>query len=176
MMKRIYVAALAAGFMLPAPAIGQAAKQERPALLKNLTGCRTIAESTARLACFDRAAAAIDQAEARKDLVVVDRDQLRTTRRTLFGLTLPNLSVFGDDSDTEEGVSRIESTIKAAYPNAYGRWILTLADGAQWEQADSRSLASEPRPGRSIKIRKAAMGSYLANIDGQTAIRVRRMR
>jgi hypothetical protein len=145
-------------------------------LLRELIGCRSLADASARLACFDRTAAAVDAAEKRKDLVVVDRDQLRTTRRTLFGLTLPNLSIFGDDSKDEEGVSRIETTIRGASQTAYRKWLFTLQDGAQWEQIDGRELSITPRAGHSIKIRRGAVGSYLANVQDQTAIRVRRLR
>ena len=107
---------------------------------------------------------------------MVDRDQLRTTRRTLFGLTLPNLSIFGDDSQKEEGVSRIETTIRGASQTPYRKWLLTLQDGAQWEQIDGRELSITPRAGHSIKIRRGAVGSYLANVQNKTAIRVRRVR
>ncbi len=176
-MRRVLLAAVLAGVALPAGAMAQAQKSpERPALLKNLAQCRTIADSAARLACFDKSAAAIDEAESRRDLVVVDREQLRKTRRTLFGLTLPNLSVFGDDSPDQEGIGRIESTISKLTQNGLGKWVFTLPDGATWEQIDTRNLAVEPRVGNSIKIRKAAMGSYLANVKDQTAIRVRRAR
>ncbi|HEX8402147.1 MAG TPA: hypothetical protein VF628_10635 [Allosphingosinicella sp.] len=159
-----------------APVMAQSGQQARPALLKDLVGCRSVADPASRLACFDRAASALDEAEKRKDLVVVDREQLRKTRRTLFGLTLPNLSVFGDDNKDEEGVTRIETTLKGATQNGLGKWIFTLPDGAHWEQIDSRELANTPRPGHEIKIRRAAMGSYLANVQGQIAVRVRRMR
>jgi hypothetical protein len=175
MIEKAIAAALLA--TLPAAASAQPIAQQRPALLNSLAACRALAEAAARLACFDRAAAAIDEAEKRKDLVVVDRDQLRKTRRTLFGLTLPNLSVFGDDSPDEDGVQRIETTIKNLTQNGLGKWVFTLADQAGvWEQTDSRNLAIDPRPGHRIKIRRAALGSYLANVQDQTAIRVRRLR
>ncbi|HWH17929.1 MAG TPA: hypothetical protein VNT77_06275 [Allosphingosinicella sp.] len=138
--------------------------------------CRAIADESERLACYDREVAALDAAEARREVVMVDRQQLRETRRTLFGLTLPNLSVFGDDNEDEEGVSQIEAKIRSAAQTPVGKWILTLDNGTRWVQTDSRNLAIYPQPGHAIKIRKAALGSYLANIAGQTAIRVERSR
>lgn len=118
----------------------------------------------------------METAAARKDVVVVDREQLRKTRRSLFGLTLPNLSVFGDDSKDEQGVTQIDSTIRRVSQTPYGKWVFTLEDGAQWEQTDSRNLPITPKVGHNIKIRKAALGSYLANVKDQVAIRVKRMR
>ena len=93
---------------------------------------------------------------------------------TLFGLALPDLGLFGDDNE-EEGVSEIQSTVHSATQNALGKWIIRLEDGARWIQIDSRELARDPRPGLPVRIRRAAMGSYLANVDNQIAIRVRRV-
>lgn len=175
---RAIVLAVFGAIALGAATLGaaQPAKTSRPEALNRLTACRALADATERLACYDREVAAVDAAEARKDLVVVDREQLRKTRRTLFGLTLPNLSVFGDDNDDEEAISRLESTIKRASQTPYRKWVFTLEDGAQWEQTDSRNLGVTPKPGDSIKIRKAVLGSYLANVKDQVAIRVRRLR
>jgi hypothetical protein len=175
-MIRLFLAALLAG--LASSASGQVPNisTERPVLLKDLADCRAITEPGARLACFDRTSAAIDRAERAKDLVVVDREQLRKTRRTLFGLTLPNLSVFGDDSPNEPGMELIETTIAKVTQDGLGKWVFVLPDGATWQQADSRQLSIDPKSGQSIKIRRAAMGSYLANVEKQVAIRVRRLR
>lgn len=160
----------------PALAQGNSDVQKRSQVLTRVVDCRKIASGDERLACYDREVAAMETAEARKDVVVVDRDQLRKTRRSLFGLSLPNLSVFGDDNDDEEGVTRIDSTIKRLSQTPYGKWVFTLEDGAQWEQIDSRDLPIPPKVGHNIKIRKAALGSYLANVKDQIAIRVKRMR
>ncbi|MDP8913479.1 MAG: hypothetical protein M3N39_07885, partial [Pseudomonadota bacterium] len=109
-MRAIFLVAAVAA--LAAPASAQDVKASRPGALKRLSDCRSITDQTARLACYDREVAALDAAEARKDLVVVDREQLRKTRRTLFGLTLPDLSIFGDDSSEDEGMSHIEGRIR----------------------------------------------------------------
>lgn len=173
---RVYlIAAAGLAFCAPAAAIAQDAKQ-RPEALKRLAACRSIASESERLACYDREVAAVDAAEARKDLVVVDREQLKKTRRTLFGLALPNLSIFGDDSPDQEGVTRIETSIKSLSQTPDGKWVFVLEDGAQWTQSDSRNLPIDPKAGQPIVIRKAAMGSYLANVNKQVAIRVRRAR
>ena len=47
--------------------------QERPEALTRLMACRPIADSAARLACFDAAAGALDTAERAGDVVVIDR-------------------------------------------------------------------------------------------------------
>ena len=98
-----------------------------------------------------------------------------SARRTLFGLSVPDLGIFGGGDGDEEGVSRVETTIASAGRNPDGRWTFRLADGARWVQADSRELGRDPAAGQPIAIRKAAMGSFLANVNKQIAIRVRRV-
>ena len=172
---KIALVALVA-FAAASPAAAQEEATERPQALTRVLDCRTVQSPQERLACYDREVAAMQQAEESRQLVVMDRQQVRRTRRTLFGLALPNLGLFGDDSPDEEGVNEIQSTLRGAVQNPYGKWILTLEDGARWIQLDGREFGREPRAGHSIRIRRAAMGSYLANIDNQVAIRVRRER
>lgn len=154
----------------------EAAERQRPAALKRMVDCRLLSDLAARADCYDREVAAFDAAEARKDLVVVDRQELRKTRRSLFGLALPDLGMFGDESPDDERITRVESKIKRAVQNPYRKWILTLDDGSVWAQTDSRNLTIDPQTGHEVKIRKAALGSYLANVHGQVGIRVERLR
>ena len=161
-------------------ALAQAGKEERPEVLSRLIACRSIAEASARLACFDAQSTALDQAERKRDVVVVDRSQIRKARRSLFGLELPDFSLFGGaakdgKAGSEEGVSRIASTITQASQGPTGRWTMVVEGGARWLQVDTRDLARLPRAGMPIVIRRATMGSYLASIDKQIAIRVRRI-
>jgi hypothetical protein len=174
MLFRLSIAAVALT-MATATAAAQAPQQQRPPILTRLVQCRTIAATAERLACYDREVAAMDAAEASRELVVMDRQQVQRTRRSLFGLALPDLGIFGGDDDTEEEAARIESTVRSATQNANGKWIIVLADGARWVQVDSRNLAIEPRSGHPVRIRRAVMGSYLANVNDQAAIRVRRV-
>ena len=54
--------------------------------------------------------------------------------------------------------------------------VMVLEDGAVWRQIDAESPFNAPRAGSSVKIRRAALGSFFLNIDGQTAIRAQRSR
>jgi hypothetical protein len=153
---------------------------EPPAAFRSLLDCRTITEPGARLACYDKQVGEIADAQQKHDLVVVDRQQMRDARRGLFGFSIPRLAIFGGgDSDKdkkdEPEFTRIETTIDTAHQNGEGKWVITLADGAQWLQIDSVDLVRTPKAGMKIAIRKATMGSYFANIADQTAIRMRRL-
>jgi hypothetical protein len=165
------ILSLAAGASAQRPRPGE----ERPEVLSRVVQCRSIASAEQRLACFDREVAAMDAAQSSGELVAMDRQQVRRTRRSLFGLAIPDLGVFGDDNEDEEQESRIESTVRSATQNNLGKWIITIEDGARWIQIDSRGLNFPPRPGQPIRIRRASLGSYFANVNNQTAIRMRRI-
>lgn len=162
--------------------------QGRPGLLQRLVECRAIPESAARLACFDERVAAFDTAEQNRDVVVVDREQVREARKSLFGLSLPSLKIFGGGDDkggdakadrqarraADEDIKELDSTIaRASY--AGDHWVFVLADGARWIQTDGAMLIKEPKAGDPIHIKKGAMGGFLANVNKQIAIRVQRV-
>jgi hypothetical protein len=165
--------AAAADAQPPAPA----AAQQRPELFEALVRCRAVTEDAARLRCFDAAAAALEQAAARRDVVVVDRAQIRESRRRLFGLTLPRLPVFGgNDGDGEaEEVRTLEGVIASAQQNDLGQWYIRLqAEGGTWVQTDHNLLALQPRAGQPVVINRGVMGSYMMRVARQPGIRVRR--
>ncbi|KSB87924.1 hypothetical protein AS593_18590 [Caulobacter vibrioides] len=162
-------AALAVG---AAQAAAPVVRDVAPAL-KALLDCRGIAQSDKRLACYDAAVDSITAAEKKGDVIIVDRQQAQAAQRQAFGLDLSALSIF--DRGEKEKVDRIAGEVTKAVRGGDGRWILTLADGAAWRQADDRDLPSPPKAGSKVEIRKAAAGSYLMNVDGQTAIRARRV-
>lgn len=179
---RLLLLAAAIAPAIAAPALAQNAArptvaQEQPEAVTRVLGCRALQAAEERLACYDREVGAFEAATTTNQLVVMDRQQVRRTRRSLFGLVLPDLGIFGDDNDNPaEQVSEISTTLRSASQNALGKWVLVLEDGARWIQIDSREPVREPRSGMAIRIRRAAMGSYLANIEGQIAIRIRRER
>jgi len=55
-----------------------------------------------------------------------------------------------------------------------GNWILRMQDGAVWRQTDGAVLSRDPRPGSVVVIKKAALGSFMMDIDGQPAVRAHR--
>lgn len=170
-------AAIVAGLSVgSAEAQAQASKASPPpAAISRVVACQSISDTAQRLACYDREVAAMASAQASGDLVTMDRQQVRRAKRSLFGFALPDLGVFGDDDSIEGDATSLETTIRSAWRNADGKWTFALAEGGRWAQIDSRELVVHPRSGHPIRIRRAAMGSYLANVNKQIAIRVRRI-
>ena len=144
-----------------------------PQAFTKLVACKAIADRDARLDCFDKATAALEQAIVSRDVVVTDKAQMKEARRGLFGFALPKLSLFGGD-DAAEDASEIEATIKRATKmGRNGPWVIILEDGAKWVQIDG-DIFPDPKPGQKIRIRKASLGSYFANVNGQRAVRMKR--
>lgn len=157
-----------------AAATGSAQAQPPPAAVQQMFDCRREQNAELRLACFDRAVAVLEQAQRSGEVVTVNRQAIRETRRSLFGLTLPKLPFLGGDDD-DERAAELTTTIRSAREAPSGKWIFELAEGGRWEQTDSREFVVDPAPGQPIRIRRAAMGSYLANVNKQIAVRVRRI-
>jgi hypothetical protein len=176
-MTRLLAGALAALALLSTAADAKTQKQAqaRPEVFEALIKCRAVADEAERLRCFDSAAAALETAAERRDLVVVDRQQIRETKKGLFGLDIPNLNPFGSGGDDgEEEIKSIESEVASAYQDGDGRWVVTLKEGGTWAQTDNSPLALRPRVGHKIRIQKAAMGSYMMRVNNQPAVRARR--
>jgi hypothetical protein len=173
--KPLLIAALLIGFPAAALAQSDSAPQPRPELYEALLRCRAIAEPAAKLQCFEAATDSLEQAVERREVVVVDRAQVRESRRRLFGIALPRLPVFGGDGDDEEDeIDSVEGVVASASQDRNGRWIVRLEDGATWAQTDNNSLALRPRPGQKVEINRAALGTFMMRVNGQPGVRARR--
>lgn len=152
----------------------QSTEPAAPALIDNLSRCRSIPADAARLACFDAAVGALDAARQQGDVVVVDRAQVRTARRQLFGFQAPSLSGLFGREDVADEVDSIETTLARANRTPDGKWIFHLADGSEWRQIDSASVQFQNRAGTTVRVRRAALGSFQLVAGGSRAVRVRR--
>lgn len=180
------MAAAATLVVLAAPVAAQeqrAADQPAPLpLIQQLYDCRAIADPAERLACFDRQVAAVAAAEAARDIRIVDREAVRATRRGLFGFSLGRLNIFGDGDDEvedegqdgSEAVTEITATITQFARNDLGKLVFVLDNGQRWIQTDNITGRRDPRVGHSVTIRRAALGSFIASVEGRPGIRVRR--
>ena len=174
---RLTVTALAlAALAVATPAWAKGKEQAAPPpVYQAVVDCRAIIDAAQRLACFDRTVGEMAKAGEEKDLVVLDREAVRETRRGLFGFSLPKIKLFGggrDDDDRDE-IKEIESTITGVRTAKDGLPIYTIEDGARWKQTDARNVF--PKAGAKIKIRRAALGSYMASVDGRAGVRVMRL-
>ena len=171
------------GVILLAAAAPAGAQSGRPGSsppsrhLSALEACRAIQADPARLACFDREAGALLTASRGGELSVVNRADMRTARRSLFGFALPKLPFFAGDKSADEVPDTLDSTIVSAQSIANDLYRIKIAAGdALWETTDSPMSLSAPRGGQKIVISKAALGSYFLRIDGQVGVKGRRIK
>ena len=159
--------------MVSAASAQQADAERRPEILSRLVACRAITETTGRLACYDAAAAALDTAEREGEVVVVDRVQVTEARRQLFGFDMPSMPGLFERNARVETIDSVETTLTRASMGGQG-WVFTLADGSVWRSVDTNTPRFNDRAGQAVRVRRAAMGSYLMSIGGSPGIRVRR--
>ncbi len=172
------VMAKRAGWLAVVVALGAggASAQAPPAgaaLVQRLTDCRKLTDDAARLVCFDGATAALAQAEAKGEIVVVDRAQAQAVQRQAFGFSLPSLSLF-DRGAPEAAVDNVTGKVAQARTDPTGKWTVKLEDGGTWVQIDSALVMRPLRPGMEVRISRAALGSFQMSVGGQRAFRARR--
>lgn len=166
----LFVIAAAANPALAAPP----AAQKRAAVLQGLADCRKLTDGAERLACYDKAAALLDEAETKGDIVVADRAQVREVRRQAFGFILPSLNVFDHPGDKPEEADRLTAKVESAVQQGDGKWIIRLEGGQVWRQIDTDELTRYPKAGGTVTISRAMMGSYKLSTGGGSVIRVHR--
>jgi hypothetical protein len=145
-------------------------KAERSPLLAAVTQCRSLTEPASRLACFDKSVAAFDLAEASQAVIVIDERQVRETRRSLFGISLPDTGLLSNSDD----LPQIETTLKSASVDDAGRWTFQLSDGARWIQTDDYTIARRPRENDNVVIKRGMLGSFKLSVGGQPSIKAKR--
>jgi hypothetical protein len=148
----------------------------RAAVVQSLSDCRKITEDASRLACYDKAASALDQAESQGQVVVIDREQARAVRRQAFGFNLPSLNLFSRGAvKTEEGLDHLNLNIASVHHSSEGKWVFVATDGAVWRQTDSEELAEDPHSGSKLFVHGGALGSFFCKVDGQPQVRCERV-
>ena len=150
--------------LLAGPALAKDPPKQSP-LVGALEACRTIADPTQRLACYDKEAAALVAAAQTGEVAVVDKAEARRARKSLFGFAMPNLPFFSGDKSADEVSDTLESTITRASGLGYGKFRITIAEGnAVWETTESYSTMHEPKSGDKISIKRGTLGSYVLRI------------
>lgn len=160
----------------PNVAFSREKQQPRPEIFTRLLDCRALTDGAARLACYDRQVGEMESAAQRDEVVVLDKAELKKTRRSLFGFSFPKLPFLGgadDDGKADPEAARIEAKITSARSIGYGKWTFVLDDGSQWETTEAIANRS-PKSGQPIVIKRAAMGSFMGSVNGWPSVRMRR--
>ncbi len=176
-------AMLVAGIIATGP-LPAAAQVDDGIVLNILRECARIDDATARLACYDNN---IRSAGAQARTSVPGRMD-----RPSGGAPAPAGSAAGFGGEDVPVPARAAERAPARGPSASeslsaqvvrvdprepGIYVLTLADGAQWEFVRGVDAAYRlPRSGDTVRIDRAALDSYLLQFNDQMGVRIRRVR
>lgn len=141
--------------------------------LESLRACQTIPDNAERLACYDSAVGNIVTASDAGDVQVIDREDVRQTRRSLFGFSLPDLGIFGGDEAEEDEL--FETTIASVRYFGRNSARFTTAEGAVWEMNNIPPRLRTIREGNSVIFRPASFGYFFVRIEGQNGVKGRRV-
>lgn len=159
-----------------APASAQTdTEQAEQDYLDGLRSCQTITDDLERLACFDAAVGNIVTASDAGDVQVVDREDVRQTRRSLFGFNLPDIGLFGGDDDEEEE-ELFTTTIESVRYTGRNSLRFTTAEGAVWEMRDIPRRLRTVEAGDTAEFKGASFNTFFIRINGQMGVRGQRIR
>ncbi|PZT90626.1 MAG: hypothetical protein DI637_03335 [Citromicrobium sp.] len=163
--------------LLASPAEAQEGNEE-PSRLQPLKVCQMQSDPAARLACYDSAVEDIVSAESQGELRIVDQEEVRATRRKLFGFSLPDLGIFGDPDGGSDGddLDEIETTIKSVSGSHSSGYLIRTADDAVWRIDSVPRRLLNPEVGDTLLIKGAALSSYFLRINGQGGVKGVRVR
>jgi hypothetical protein len=162
--------------LVPAVSAAKDVAPDKAAVLKALLDCKTRSDPTERLACYDSAATQFETATTTGDVVVVDREQIRTLKRQSFGLTLPSFAIFSGGAKTEEIDTRIDLLLDRTQPGEDGHLQFVFEDGAVWRQFDGGDIFPRPRKGMKAVITRGAVGGFFMSLEGKPGFKVQRLR
>lgn len=148
-----------------------------PEVLEALFACKTIASPEERLACYDEGVGRVEQAQSSGDLVAIDKESAQQIKRESFGFNIPSLPKIafpklggGDDID-----ETVVLTIERYKVSPRKKYTFYMANGQVWEQIDGEVRRKPRGKDQTLHIRPAALGSFIAQINGTgPGIRVRR--
>lgn len=175
MQRLLVIGFLVATAILAAPIAARDKPMPSP-LVTAIDRCRQVTDPTQRLACYDAAANALVQAANSGAVAVVDQNEIRKARHSLFGFSLPKIPFFAGDTTAGEVQRQLDSTITSVRPLNNGYYRIVIADNnAIWETTESNVSFDPPRPGQKISILREPLGSYFLRINGQVGVRGRRV-
>src|SRR4051812_31770806 len=108
---------IAAGVLLCCTPGFAAGPKSSARVLQDFGACRAKPDAAARLACFETTFDTFEKAVNTKEVTIVDRQDMREARRSLFGFTLPKIDLFGGNgprSGPADDFTEINTTVASA--------------------------------------------------------------
>jgi hypothetical protein len=142
--------------------------------------CATVADDSARLACYDSvfgrpADSAMTSAPAAVAPPQAAANAVRAGDPANFGLSPWDERILGPKAADRQSLASIVAKVATVEWRRDGRFVVTLDNDQVWQQSETLTKA-RPMAGDPVTIREAALGSYLLVTKASIATRVRRVR
>lgn len=170
-------ATLGIGFAGGLTVVAQPTVQSSNGLIDGLRACRGLSGESERVSCYDANVDALLRALDADEVRMIDREEVRKTRRQLFGLPMPEIDILKPDekSKTEEQNALFETTVASARQIGRGSWRLTTVEGAVWEINNPPRRLEPIMAGDKVVFKKASLGYYFIRINRQLGVKGRRI-
>ena len=182
-------AAGALALCVATPALGQMSDE---AIVRSMQECARIDDPSARLQCYDgnfRSSSVIDQRPSVANVPATPPVQAPpiASQTPVIGSSdepqgfgaesVKSEDRFKSPAETGKGVDEIRTRILAVSRREPGKYMVTVEDGAVWVFTDAVARTFRPpRQNALVEIKRASLGSFLMVVDGQAAVRVRRLK
>jgi hypothetical protein len=155
------------------PAFAADAQTNRPKVYTDIVACRALADAAARLTCFDATTKALEDATDNRQIVMLDQDDVRKTKMSLFGFSLPKIPFFGEsDAEQEAEFKQIDGDLAGVQAIGAGKYQFIVKDAGVWQTMEATPVLL--KDGKAFAIKRGTLGSFLLVINGR-GIRVKRV-
>ena len=153
----------------------QSATDKQGNYLDRLKECQAVENNDERLACYDQAVGQVVKATEEGEVRLLDSEDVKKTRRSLFGFNLPKIGLFGGGDDEGEK-ELLTSTITSVRYYERDAFVFSIEEGdAVWRVADAPMRLARVKVGDTVEFERAALGSYWVRINGQNGVKGRRI-
>jgi len=100
---------------------------------------------------------------------------VRSTRRQLFGFSVPDVGILKGDENDSEATETLTTTITSVRYRPRRRAEFTTAEGARWEIFKVPTRLADIEPGDEVELKKASLGTFFIRINGQMGVKGKRI-
>jgi hypothetical protein len=183
---RVQAGVALAALMSSAAALAQTTAEEAQARWGEIAKCAAVADPEARLACTDavmRRAGLLDDEQvarqARREFGNEARAQIPRPAPQAAPSLSPALSPAPSPASPPvptrgRDIEELATTVTAARMRG-NRLLVTTAEGSTWEQSQSETFRTLPKPGEAFSIERTALGGFRCSFERSTVYRCRRV-
>jgi len=173
-----------AAIIVAGSAIPAAAQVADATLLNIMRECAKIDDPTSRLACYDNNIR-VGGATGQRPGVPGQGGTVQGGGAAADGASIGGFGAesvkssdrFRSPEERGEGPNEIRARILDVREREPGIYLVTIEGDAQWLFTDAVARSFRPpRKGALVEVKRASLGSFLMVVDGQAAVRVRRLK